>query len=142
MLLVNFKQAILLLPIQVCPGHSYSLGNNMEASAETHLYIYCYIANVINLLTADGLKSNCPHSGIRYIPKTSPHHPKPVPTTSNGGSRPTDSPDVKKGYLKVSTLNQRRGCLISMGSWFSSGTCATFRVLESTNGKNGKKENA
>jgi hypothetical protein len=29
--------------------------------------------------------------------------------------------------LIVSTLNRKHGCIISYGTWFSSGTCATFR---------------
>jgi hypothetical protein len=28
----------------------------------------------------------------------------------------------------VSTLNQIRGCIISWGTWYASGTCATFRA--------------
>ncbi|PLB52893.1 ribonuclease T2-like protein [Aspergillus steynii IBT 23096] len=77
----------------------------------------------------DGQKSNCPASGIRYQPKT-PR--KGTPT--KGPSEPTapSKPFTGRGNLVVSTLGQRRGCLISRGTWFTSGTCATFRVKKTS----------
>ncbi|OJJ51599.1 hypothetical protein ASPZODRAFT_127698 [Penicilliopsis zonata CBS 506.65] len=74
----------------------------------------------------DGMKSNCPATGIRYKPK----RPKKEPSrTSPGYPNPTgtEPPSTNKGYLKVSTMGQARGCIISRGEWFVSGTCATFR---------------
>ena len=75
------------------------------------------------------MKSNCPARGIRYQPKR--HHP-PHPTktfTTTGTAKPTATgiPFQGLGNLKVSTLGQGRGCIISHGTWFTSGTCATFR---------------
>lgn len=32
----------------------------------------------------------------------------------------------------VSTLNQKRGCIISYGTWYAAGTCATFRVQKAS----------
>ncbi|KAL1987870.1 hypothetical protein VTN96DRAFT_1854 [Rasamsonia emersonii] len=79
---------------------------------------------------AVGPSSNCPRTGIRYPPKRSPPtRPKPTTTTSHSGPEPT-GPPVLKGHLKVFTLNHRRGCLISRGTWFTSGTCATFRAKD------------
>lgn len=77
----------------------------------------------------DGQKSSCPARGIRYQPKT-PR--KGTPT--KGPSEPTapSTPFTGRGNLVVSTLGQRRGCLISRGSWFTSGTCATFRVKKTS----------
>ncbi|KAF7714924.1 Uncharacterized protein PECH_007832 [Penicillium ucsense] len=79
----------------------------------------------------DGQTSNCPKSGIRYPPKRSA--PEPTKTTSRG-SEPThtDHPKTQRGNLMVSTLGQRRGCIISYGTWFTSGTCATFRTQKLT----------
>lgn len=34
--------------------------------------------------------------------------------------------------MVVSTLNQIRGCIISYGTWYASGTCATFRAEKAT----------
>lgn len=77
----------------------------------------------------DGMKSNCPARGIRYQPKR--HHPShPTKTfTTTGTAKPTATgiPFQGLGNLKVSTLGQGRGCIISHGTWFTSGTCATFR---------------
>ncbi|XHF97693.1 ribonuclease T2-like [Aspergillus wentii] len=77
----------------------------------------------------DGFKSNCPTNGIRYHPKKPQAEPEPT-ETSPTGPKPT-APGVPfqgRGHLKVSTMGQRRGCIISHGTWFSSGTCATFRA--------------
>ncbi|OJJ85588.1 T2 family ribonuclease [Aspergillus glaucus CBS 516.65] len=75
----------------------------------------------------DGLKSNCPTKGVRYQPKRS----QPEPTnTATKTARPTATPGIPfqgQGNLKVSTQGSGRGCIISYGTWFSSGTCATFR---------------
>lgn len=32
----------------------------------------------------------------------------------------------------VSTLNQKRGCIISYGTWYASGSCATFRAQKAS----------
>lgn len=55
--------------------------------------------------------------GFHWYPKGSQH----------GGDPGSD----KKGYLKVSGYP---GCLISNGNWFTSGTCATFRLTTTTFG--------
>lgn len=75
----------------------------------------------------DGQSSNCPAKGIRYQPKTPP---KGQPTKTRGPSEPTrtSSPNSKRGNLIVSTQGQQRGCIISHGTWFTSGACATFRA--------------
>ncbi|KAF7596425.1 ribonuclease T2-like [Aspergillus hancockii] len=72
----------------------------------------------------DGQTSNCPSKGIRYQPKT------PPPTKTRGPSEPTKTgtPSTNRGNLIVQTKGQRRGCIISHGTWFTSGTCATFRA--------------
>jgi ribonuclease T2 len=76
----------------------------------------------------DGQVSNCPRRGIRYLPKRG--QPEPTKTTTSGGSEPTATgvPFSGKGNMIVSTLNQIRGCIISWGTWYASGTCATFRA--------------
>ncbi|KAJ9285492.1 hypothetical protein DTO021C3_6884 [Paecilomyces variotii] len=78
----------------------------------------------------DGPKSNCPKTGIHYKPKRS----KPPSTTTSAPSDPTRSPSNGRGHLQVYTLNQKRGCIISKGTWFSSGTCATFRINRASDG--------
>lgn len=82
-----------------------------------------------------GPRSNCPQTGIRYLPKNS----TPRPTTSWSSTStttptPTTIPFTGKGHLKIQVLNSSSpsttGCLISTGHWYTSGRCATFRVQD------------
>ncbi|KAF5014535.1 hypothetical protein F66182_14441, partial [Fusarium sp. NRRL 66182] len=92
------------------------------------------------LMQVLGGGSNCPNSGIRYIPKRSPPPSKPRPTTTRqpGQPEPTDPVEPRRGNLRVYTGDdqQQRGCLISHGTWFTSGTCATFKAKDVTGGFN------
>lgn len=87
----------------------------------------------------DGGKTTCPQFGIRYPPKRSPgggggHHTYtthlptrthgPVPTPSGTGI-----PFTGRGILNVNTGNVERGCIISAGVWYVSGTCAKFTAI-------------
>ncbi|CRL19300.1 Ribonuclease T2 [Penicillium camemberti] len=76
----------------------------------------------------DGLKSNCPSRGIKYPLKHARH--EPTHTTTIGHPEPTAPgiPFTGRGNLIVERLNRKHGCIISYGTWFSSGTCATFRA--------------
>ncbi|CAI7673887.1 unnamed protein product [Penicillium discolor] len=76
----------------------------------------------------DGLKSNCPSRGIKYPLKHARH--EPTHTTTIGHPEPTapGTPFTGRGNLIVERLNRKHGCIISYGTWFSSGTCATFRA--------------
>lgn len=76
---------------------------------------------------ADGQVSNCPRHGIRYPPKRPQH--EPTKTTTHGPEpTATGTPFAGKGYMVVSTMEHIRGCVISPGTWYASGTCATFRA--------------
>ncbi|KAI1625544.1 ribonuclease T2 [Exophiala viscosa] len=93
----------------------------------------------------DGAKSNCPARGIRYLPKSkSPGGGKPRPsptrTTTSATSTPTSPPFTGKGNLVVHVIDDdlsndaersastQKGCLIRLGYWYLSGTCATFKA--------------
>ena len=94
------------------------------------------LANYINLHTClDPSNSNCPRDGIRYIPKRAPSVPTNTqtsnPTAAPTGSPPKD-PFVGKGHLDVWAFDRQIGCIISRGTWFTSGTCATFVAEPST----------
>lgn len=88
----------------------------------------------------DGMKSTCPQTGIRYLPKhrggggRHPPAPKP-PKNPSGPSKPWDG----RGQLAVREVGAgagaRRGCLISKGDWFTSGTCATFTAVQEAGGE-------
>lgn len=94
----------------------------------------------------DGGKSTCPYSNIRYPPKAS-HGRRPTATaptrTRTHIPEPTGPPFSGRGHLNVKTGGKSKGCIVSRGTWYVSGTCATFRAtaahqgftLESTKGK-------
>ncbi|EOA89884.1 uncharacterized protein SETTUDRAFT_167610 [Exserohilum turcica Et28A] len=85
----------------------------------------------------DGTKSTCPKSGIKYLPKhgnggggggSSP--PSTTTTTTAGSSpAPTSAPGTPfsgRGILNVVLNGKQQGCIISKGTWYTTGTCATF----------------
>ncbi|KAI4240970.1 MAG: hypothetical protein L6R40_004850 [Gallowayella cf. fulva] len=81
----------------------------------------------------DGSKSNCPASGIKYLPKTGT-----PPSTSTGtlpSSTPTPgNPFSGKGTLPVTSGGSTNGCIISGGTWYTTGTCASFTAAASGSG--------
>lgn len=78
-------------------------------------------------------RSNCPMTGIRYIPKRAPS--APTATQTSDPTMPTRSPSkdpfTGRGHLDVWAFDRQIGCIISHGTWFTSGTCATFKVQTS-----------
>lgn len=87
----------------------------------------------------DRARSNCPGTGIRYIPKSSsdgssrtkgPTASQPVSSVPSPTS--TAAPFTGKGYLEVFVKgdSRPRGCLISQGKWYVGGTCARFQVQD------------
>ncbi|KAL8967810.1 MAG: hypothetical protein Q9197_005225 [Variospora fuerteventurae] len=86
---------------------------------------------------ADGSKSDCPAEGIKYLPKV-PISSNPTPTTLSTatGSPPTSTstpgvPFSGRGTLPVTTAGQTNGCIISGGTWYTTGTCASFTATAS-----------
>ncbi|RCK64769.1 Ribonuclease T2-like 1-A [Candida viswanathii] len=91
-----------------------------------------YYYNVKGSLLGEGFvpidavsSSNCPSSGIKFPPKGSSSSggtTLKTSTTSTSGSTPTGVPS--SAYIKLSGMS---GCLISGGTYYTSGTCATYR---------------
>lgn len=72
-----------------------------------------------NLFHTVGTTSSCPSTGIKYVPKgTSPG--------GGGGGLPSG-----KGTLPISSGGVQNGCVISGGTWYTSGTCASFTATPS-----------
>ncbi|KAH8807834.1 ribonuclease Trv [Xylogone sp. PMI_703] len=80
----------------------------------------------------DGSKSNCADTGIKYIPK----YQTTSTTTSSGTASPTSTPTPfqGKGFLQAYLNGQNTGCLISAGTWYTTGTCATYTATTSGDG--------
>lgn len=88
----------------------------------------------------DGSKSDCPSTGIKYLPKlgSAPSPPTSTgtgsTTTTGSGPTPTAKPGMPfsgKGKLQVSTGGTANGCIISGGKWYATGTCAGFTATAS-----------
>jgi ribonuclease T2 len=83
----------------------------------------------------DGTKSTCPDTGVKYLPKSGGSSGggggSSTSTMSTSGSSPTGTPFSGKGQLKVYSGSSQTGCIISSGSWFTTGTCASFTAAAS-----------
>jgi ribonuclease T2 len=84
----------------------------------------------------DGTKSTCPQTGIKYLPKGGGSTPPPGTTTTAGTPQPTAAPGTPfsgKGYLNVLVNGSKKGCIIGKGTWYTTGTCATFTAASAAN---------
>ncbi|KAL8992765.1 MAG: hypothetical protein Q9169_006859 [Polycauliona sp. 2 TL-2023] len=87
----------------------------------------------------DGGKSNCPID-VKYLPKTgTPPSPPSTTKTSSTGTPPTGTtapgvPFTGKGTLPVTSDGATNGCIISGGTWYTTGTCASFTASASGDG--------
>ncbi|KAI0470322.1 ribonuclease T2-like protein [Xylaria cf. heliscus] len=89
--------------------------------------------------TIVGQSSNCPSSGIKYLPKSgSGSTPTSTKTTSTKtGISPTSTATGTfsgKGYLNAYYSGSQDGCLIAAGTWYTTGTCATYTATPSGSG--------
>ncbi|USP73158.1 ribonuclease m [Curvularia clavata] len=83
----------------------------------------------------DGTKSTCPKTGIKYLPKNGNGSSPPSTTTTagNGSPAPTSAPGTPfsgRGQLNVMVNGAKKGCIISKGTWYTTGTCATFSATQ------------
>lgn len=76
----------------------------------------------------DSVSSSSCTDGFKYLPKGS--------SGGGGDNGGGGGGGGNKGYLNVyeEGSSQKSGCLISDGAWFTSGTCATYRISESEGG--------
>jgi ribonuclease T2 len=89
----------------------------------------------------DGTKSTCPQTGIKYLPKNGGGSTPPGTTTTaaTGAPQPTSTsapgtPFSGRGYLNVLINGSKKGCIIGKGTWYSTGTCATFTATSADTG--------
>lgn len=79
----------------------------------------------------DGTKGDCPATGIRYVPKYQTASPTLTTTGTAGTPSATGTPYNGKGFLQAYTSGTQKGCLISAGTWYTTGTCATYTAAAS-----------
>lgn len=92
--------------------------------------------------TPVGSGSTCPSTGIKYLPKSGSAAgttTTTTPTTATKSTSVSSAPSSTatggalsgKGYLNVLNSGTQTGCIISAGTWYTSGTCATFTATPS-----------
>ncbi|TAQ89577.1 hypothetical protein B7494_g2080 [Chlorociboria aeruginascens] len=85
-----------------------------------------------------GQSGSCSSSGIKYLPKSgaavsTTRTQSSTRTTTSGTSSPTGT-FSGSGYLNAITSGSQDGCLISAGTWYTTGTCATYTASPSGSG--------
>lgn len=84
-----------------------------------------------------GQSSSCSSTGIKYLPKsgaavTTTTSLTATKTTTTTTSTPTGTGSFSgSGYLNAYTSGSQDGCLISAGTWYTTGTCATYTATAS-----------
>ena len=78
-----------------------------------------------------GQQGSCASTGIKWLPKSG--STAPTSTSSGSGSAPTGGSGTisGSGYLNAITSGNQVGCLITAGTWYTTGTCATFTATAS-----------
>lgn len=78
-----------------------------------------------------GSTSNCATSGVKYLPKSGGSTVTTTTTTSSPTGTPAPGTFSGSGYLNAVTSGSVDGCLISAGTWYTTGTCATYTATAS-----------
>ncbi|KAI0485052.1 ribonuclease M [Xylariaceae sp. FL0804] len=144
-------------------GESVYLGCDDDELYQVYYYfnVYGSVADGEFVPTSpdDGDTGNCPSTGVKYLPKSGE---SPAPTTTYVGTvTPTGTPTGAttttgkktstkttsatstatatgtfsgKGYLNAVTGGSTEGCIISGGTWYTTGTCATFTATPDSSG--------
>ncbi|KAI1769840.1 ribonuclease M [Hypoxylon cercidicola] len=122
-------------------GQSVHIGCSGGAIEQVYYYfnVYGSVANgqFVPTTPDNDEDGGCPSTGVKYLPKNGGGGSTPTSTTSGGSSPPTATPTGSfsgKGYLNAVTGGSTKGCLISGGTWYTSGTCATFTAASSGSG--------
>ncbi|PRT53763.1 Ribonuclease T2-like [Wickerhamiella sorbophila] len=93
-------------------------------NAITEIWYFFHLKGSVadgTFIPTDSITSSSCTDGFKWLPKTG----------NGGGGGGDDDGSTTSGNLKPSG---QPGCLISDGSWFTSGTCATFKVTETVGG--------
>jgi len=122
-------------------GHSVYLGcSNSVLSEVWYFYNVQGSVQTGNFVASDliGSGSTCPSSGIKYPPKSGGSSTSTTTTATTTSAQPTSTGGTGSfsgsGYLNVVSGGSQNGCIISGGTWYTSGTCATFTVTNSGSG--------
>ena len=120
-------------------GHNVYLGCSNNALSQ--VYYYFNVQGSVQNGTFEaadpdgGDSSSCPSTGVKYLPKSGAST-APTITGGSGAPQPTGTGGAfsGKGYLNVQTGGAQKGCIISGGAWYTTGTCATFTATANGSG--------
>lgn len=118
-------------------GHSVYLGCD-DSNAITQLWYFFKLKGSVadgTFHNVDSVSSSTCKDGFKYKPKSQSSNDGGNSGGCSGGSSGGSNGDSQKGYLNVDGYE---GCLISDGSWYTSGTCATFHINSSSGNVNVK----
>ena len=135
----TYTSAAIQSALQAKHGHPVTLGCSKGALNEIwyHYNVQGSVqSGTFQPADPDGSKSTCPGTGVKYLPKSGSGSGGSSPTTTSPSS-PSSTPNggsgnfYGKGYLNVSTGGSQKGCIIGAGTWYTTGTCATFTATAS-----------
>ncbi|XXH01411.1 hypothetical protein Hte_007771 [Hypoxylon texense] len=123
-------------------GESVYVGCSGGAIEQVYYYynVYGSVADgqFVPASPDNGEDGGCPSTGVKYLPKNGGGGGgTTTTTTTTTSSPPTATPTGSfsgKGYLNVVTGGSAKGCLISGGTWYTTGTCATFTAAAASSG--------
>lgn len=116
-------------------GRSVFLGCDRHNNVNQIWYFYKLKGSVADgeFELIDSINTPSCTNGFRYLPKRhngdgldAPGYPRP-PKNGNGGRN-------RKTLYVVNKKGHKEGCVISDGSWYRDGKCASFQVLQDVNG--------
>lgn len=127
-------------------GAGYTPYISCSNGALNEIWYYFYLTGSVQTGTfqgtnAPGNNNNCPAS-LQYLPKTSSSSSSSTKTTATATKTTSTATStasssgafIGKGYMNVNTSGSQNGCIISAGTWYTSGTCATFTGTSSGSG--------
>lgn len=89
----------------------------------------------------NGQSSNCPSTGVKYPLKSGASAPSSSTKTSTATATGTSAAPTAtgtsvsgSGYWNAQYNGKADGCLISSGTWYVGGTCATYKTTTTSNG--------
>ena len=82
----------------------------------------------------NGQSSNCPSTGVKYLPKSGASPTSSTKTSTATATSTSAAPTATgtsvtgSGYWNAQYNGKADGCLISSGTWYVGGTCATYKT--------------
>ncbi|KAI4858545.1 ribonuclease T2-like protein [Hypoxylon rubiginosum] len=120
-------------------GQSVYVGCSSNAIEQVYYYfnVYGSVANgqFVPASPDNGEDGGCPSTGVKYLPKSGSTTTTTTSKATTTTSPPTGTPTGTfsgKGYLNAVTGGSAKGCIISGGTWYTTGTCATFTAASSS----------